>query len=85
MSAYPTAQREAAAIARDLADVQTLRDLHAIVSHALDRASRCDAIRSPARRFQTEDLIDLLAGALTDIEGEAERITRGPLVIEETE
>jgi hypothetical protein len=82
--AYPSAadlSREAAE--RDAADLATLRALHGIVSTALDRASCCDAIRNPDRRWQTCELIDALAGALTDIAGEAERIRRSPVVLED--
>jgi hypothetical protein len=86
--AYPTASQisaEANAIQRDLADQATLRELRRIVSGALDRASRCDAIQHPDRRFQVGDLTETLQGLLTDIDGEAERIKRGPVVIEEAE
>jgi hypothetical protein len=78
--AFPTAadlSREAAAITRDRTDLATLTELRTIVSAALNRASRCDAIRHPDRRFQTDDLLDALHGALADIDDEAQRIRTG--------
>jgi hypothetical protein len=86
--AYPSTavlSREAAAKMRDVDDLTTLRELHGIVSTALDRASCCDTIRNPDRHWQTCELIDALAGALADIDGEAERIRRSPGVIEDAE
>jgi hypothetical protein len=84
--AYPTAadlSREAQAITRDLADIATLRELRAITAHALDRAARCDAIHHPDRRWTTDDLLEVLQGALTDIDGEAERIRHSAVVLED--
>jgi hypothetical protein len=75
--------REAAAITRDLADLATLRELHSIVAQALDRASRCDTIRYPDRRWTTEDLTEALQGTLSDIDDEAQRIRRGSVVLED--
>jgi hypothetical protein len=83
---YPTAadlSREAAAVTRDLGDLVTLRELHTIVAQALDHVGRCDAIHHPDRRWTTDDLFEALQGALTDIDGEAERIRRGPVVLED--
>jgi hypothetical protein len=83
--AYPSAadlHREADAEDRDLRDLTTLRALRGIVTQALDAAERCAALRHPDRRLQTEDVIDLLAGALIDIDGEADRLRRSPLVLE---
>jgi hypothetical protein len=78
--------REASAIQRDLADQATLRELRRIVLRAIAALSQCDDLRHPDRRFGgPDDLRELLEGALTDIEGEAERIKRSPLVIEEAE
>jgi hypothetical protein len=84
--AYPTAadlSREAAAVTRDRTDLATLRDLHTIVSGALDRAARCDAIRHPDRKWQTDDLLEALQGALSDIDATATMIRRSPVVVEE--
>jgi hypothetical protein len=84
--AYPTRDdltREASAITRDLADLSTLRELHTIVAQALDRVGRCDAIHHPDRHWTTDDLLEALQGALTDIDGEAEHIRRGPVVLED--
>jgi hypothetical protein len=83
--AYPTAadlSREAAAVTRDRTDLATLRDLRAIVSGALDRASRCDTIRHPDTKWTTDDLLESLQGALADIDGTAAMIRRSPLVLE---
>jgi hypothetical protein len=77
--------REAAALTRDRTDLATLRDLRAIVSGALDRASRCDAIQHPNRKWQTDELLDEMHGALTDIDDTAAMIRRSPVVIEEAE
>jgi hypothetical protein len=84
--AYPTAadlSREAVAITRDRTDLATLRDLRTIVSGALDRAARCDAIRHPDRRWTTDDLLEALQGALGDIDATAAMIHRSPVVIED--
>jgi hypothetical protein len=84
--AYPSADdlsREAAAVTRDLADLATLRELHTIVAQALHRASRCDTIRHPDRRWTTDDLLETLQGELLNIDGEAERIRRGGVVLED--
>jgi hypothetical protein len=83
--AYPTAadlSRETAAITRDRNDIATLRELHAIASAALDRASRCDAIRHPDRRWDTAELTEALEAELSNIAGEMERIRRSPVVLE---
>jgi hypothetical protein len=82
--AYPDAtllSREAAALTRDRTDLATLRDVRAIVASALERASKCDTIHHPDARWSLMDLTELLEGALTDIDGEAERIKRSPLVV----
>jgi hypothetical protein len=84
--AYPTAadlSREAAAVTRDLADLETLSLLRIIVSHALIKADRCDEIRHPDRRFCTADLTEALEGLLIDINGEAQRIRHSPVVLED--
>jgi hypothetical protein len=84
--AYPShdeLSRETAAITRDLADLSTLRELHAIVAGALDRASKCDTIRHPDRRWTTDDLLETLQGELLNIDGESERIRRGGVVLED--
>jgi hypothetical protein len=83
--AFPTAadlSREAAALTRDRTDLATLRGLRAIVSSVLDRASKCDAIHHPARKWQTDELLDALHGTLANIDGEAQRIRTSPLVLE---
>jgi hypothetical protein len=84
--AFPTAadlSREAAAVTRDRTDLATLRELRRIVSNALDRAGRCDAIRHPDRRWNTDELLEALHGTLADIDGEAERIRTSPVVLED--
>jgi len=83
--AFPTVNdlsREAAAITRDRNDLATLRELRAIVSSTLDRASRCNAIHHPDRKFGTDDLLEVLQGALADIDGESQRIRTSPVVLE---
>jgi hypothetical protein len=42
-----------------------------------------DRIRHPARRFSTEDLLEVLLEQLENIIAEAARIRRGPVVVEE--
>jgi hypothetical protein len=84
--AFPSAadlSREAAAVTRDRTDLATLRELHAIVSDALNRAGRCDAIHHPGRRWNTDELLDALHGLLADIAGESERIRTSPVVPED--
>jgi hypothetical protein len=84
--AYPSQDdlsREAAAVARDLADLRTLAELQTLVAQALDRASRCDPIRHPDRRWTTDDLTEALQDALSDIDDEAQRIRSGPVVLED--
>jgi hypothetical protein len=86
--AYPSAtdlSREAAAMTRDRTDLAILRDLHSIVSHALDRASRCNTIQHPDRKWQTDELLDALHGALADIDDTAAMIRRSPVVLEAAE
>jgi hypothetical protein len=83
--AFPTAadlSREAAAVTRDLADIATLRELHSIIEHALQKASRCDAIRHPDRRWNTDELTEALEAELSNIAGEMERLRRSPVVPE---
>jgi hypothetical protein len=84
--AYPTTadlSREHAATVRDLADLCALRELRGIVSDALSRASRVGGIRHPDRRWSTADLVDTLHGELLNIDGELQRVLRGPVVIED--
>ena len=84
--AYPsTAQLAAEADAedRDVADLVALRELRGIVADAIARAGRIDRIHHPDRRWSTEELLDTLAGELANIDGEANRIRRGRLVLEE--
>jgi hypothetical protein len=83
--AYPSRadlSHEAQAIHRDLADIATLRELHTIVSIALARSSQCDTIHHPDTKWTTDDLLETLQGALTDIDGTAQLIRRSPLVLE---
>jgi hypothetical protein len=84
--AYPSTAalaREADAEDRDVADLVALRELRGIVADAIARAGRIDRIHHPDRRWSTEELLDTLAGELANIDGEADRIRRGPLVLEE--
>jgi hypothetical protein len=84
--AYPTTadlSREADAEERDVADLVALRDLRQIVADAIARAGRIDRIHHPDRRWSTEELLDVLQGELANIDGEAERIRRSPLVLED--
>jgi hypothetical protein len=86
--AYPSTadlSREASVIQRDLADQATLRELRRIVLRAIAALSQCDDLRHPDKRWSTGHLQELLEGALTDIAGEAERIRRSPVVLEEAE
>jgi len=86
--AYPTASQifaETNAIQRDLADIATLRELRRIVLRAIAALSQCDDLRHPDKRWSTDDLQEILEGALTDIAGEAERLRRSPIVLEEAE
>jgi hypothetical protein len=83
--AYPTTAdlcREHAAAVRDLADLVALRELRGIVADALARASRVGGIQHPDRRWSTADLVDTLHGELLNIDGELQRVLRGPVVIE---
>jgi hypothetical protein len=83
--AFPTAAdltRERAAALRDRAGIATLAEWRVAISHALDRVSRCDDLHHPDRRFCLEDLTEALQGTLADIDGEAQRIRRSPVVIE---
>jgi hypothetical protein len=84
--AYPSTAdlvREADAEDRDVADLIALRDLRRIVADAIARTGRIDRIHHPDRRWSTEDLLDVLQEQLADIDGEAERIRRTPLVLED--
>jgi hypothetical protein len=84
--AYPTAadlSREHDAEERDVADLAALRDLRRIVSDAIARVGLIDRIHHPDRRWSTEELLDMLQGELANIDGEAERIRRSPLVLED--
>lgn len=83
---YPTTadlRREHDAEARNIADLVTLRELRRICADAIARAGRFDRIRHPDARWSTEDLLDALQGELTNIDGEAERIRRSPVVLED--
>jgi hypothetical protein len=75
--------REAAATVRDLADLCALRELRGIVANALSRAGRVDDIHHPERRWSAADLLEVLEGELANIDGEVQRIRRGPVVIED--
>jgi hypothetical protein len=68
---------------RDLVDLVALRELRAIVADAIARAGQIDSLRHPDRRWSTEDLLDVLQEQLANVNDEADRIRRGPLVIEE--
>jgi hypothetical protein len=85
--AYPTTadlSREHAATVRDLADLVALRELRGIVADAIARASRVGGIRHPDRRWSgAPELIETLQGELLNIDGEADRIRRSQLVIED--
>jgi hypothetical protein len=84
--AYPSSadlRLETDAEERDVADLVALRDLRRIVTDALARAGRIDRIHHPDRRWSTEELLDVLQGELANIDGEAERIRRSPLVLED--
>lgn len=74
---------EALADERDVADLVTLRELRSIVARALDAAGRIDRIHHPDARWSTEDLLDTLQAELANIDGEADRIRRSPLVLED--
>jgi hypothetical protein len=84
--AYPTTadlSREHDAAVRDLADLVALRELRGIVADAIARASRVGGIQHPDRRWSTADLVDTLQGELLNIDGELQRVLRGPVVIED--
>lgn len=84
--AYPSRSdfsREAAATVRDLADLAALRELRGILTTAIARTNRVDDLRHPARRWSAADLLEVLEGELTNIDGEVARIRRGTVVIED--
>lgn len=84
---YPTTadlSREADAEDRDVADLVALRELRAIVADALARASRVGGIQHPDRKWDgAPELVETLRGELANIDGEADRIRRSQLVIED--
>jgi hypothetical protein len=84
--AYPSTAdlaRETDAEDRDVADLVALRDLRRLVADAIAQAGRIDRIHHPDRRWTTADLLEVLQGELANIDGEAERIRRSQLVLED--
>ena len=84
--AYPSAadlSREHNAALRDLEDLQTLDALKRIVASAIERAGQFNRIHFPDRRWSTEDLLEVLMEQQENIDAEARRIRRSPVVVEE--
>jgi hypothetical protein len=83
--AYPSQadlSREAEAAARDRADLATLTELHTILCVARARASQCDEIHHPARRWTTDCLLEALDAEISNIDGTAMLMRGCPLVLE---
>lgn len=85
MNPYPSNYqlgREAAAEARDLADLMALRQLRLIVNDALARTRLIDELRHPDLRWNVADLVETLQGEIHNIDAETQRINRD-LVLED--
>lgn len=75
--------REHDATTRDLTDLVVLSDLRQAIEDALVRVGRAGEIRHPDARWSTGELVEALQAELTNIAGEAGRIRRGPVVLED--
>jgi hypothetical protein len=70
--AYPSTadlRRERDAVERDLADLDTLQRLRAIIDKALTAVRELDELRHPERNWNVSELQETLCGELLNVDG----------------
>ena len=65
-----------------VADLLALRQMHLILTDALDRIALVDELRHPEARYCIADTVAALRAELVSVDGEAERIRNSPTVLE---
>jgi hypothetical protein len=70
-----------AATERDIADLDRLEKLEAILNNAIRAVRAVEPLRHPERRWDGEDLLAVLKNELLNARGERHRVN-GPLVLD---